>query len=254
MHHLKDYYNYWDNLVLQWRKGEIYNQPYLPEPWWGWTPYSGEPLHSVVINLSPGQGGKLQSRRCVNCALGCIFASPYSFAMAEGILPDHLTMTDHWHLNSRYKPIMRALDIPEEKIPQDTRHHLSIELSPFHDIDDFQSYIMANAQEIFRYTLCFAAEAVKHISRSPDASDSISLKDIVIVRSAPKHIKTIKDVLETGMATDEKIQFLDGEKGFRINEEGLRDVTFLFANGARNRLPKTSDLIGIISNNNNTNK
>ena len=246
---LKDYYNYWDNLVLQWRKGEIYNQPYLPEPWWGWTPYSGEPLHSVVINLSPGQGGKLQSRRCVNCAFGCIFTSPYSFAMAEGILPDHLAMTDHWHLNSRYKPIMRALGVDEKKIPQDTRHHLSIELSPFHIIDDFQSYLKENDQDIYRYALCFAAEAAKHISRSPDASDSISLKDIVIVRSAPKHIKTIKAVLETGMATDEKIQFFDDEKGFHINEESLRDVTFLFANGARNRLPITSDLKRIIKNN-----
>lgn len=45
---LDAHYEFWDKYVSDWLNKEI-DTPYLPEPWWGWTPYSKEPLHSVVI-------------------------------------------------------------------------------------------------------------------------------------------------------------------------------------------------------------
>lgn len=142
---LEPHYQYWDNFVRRWRLGRYPRAPYLPEPWWGWHPDSGEELHSVVLNLNPGSGGRLQSRCCVACVMGCPGGNAsYSSAMTDGTLRTHLADTERWHHRRRYMPLMKALGADEKDIAPDTRHHLSIELLPFHDDADNRLYCRDN--------------------------------------------------------------------------------------------------------------
>ena len=65
------HYEHWDNFVRLWKIGARSDVLHMPEPWWGWHPAGNESLQSVVVNLSPGHGGKLQSPVCMACTLGC---------------------------------------------------------------------------------------------------------------------------------------------------------------------------------------
>lgn len=72
---LSDYYAYYDDVVSDWLEETLIPyEPFMPEPWWGWTPDSGHLLHAVVINLNPGVGGYPQSRQNIRSRLGNLFS------------------------------------------------------------------------------------------------------------------------------------------------------------------------------------
>lgn len=253
---LKPHYNYWDNFVRLWRLGRYPRAPYLPEPWWGWHPDSGEELHSVVLNLNPGSGGRLQSRCCVACVMGCPGGNAsYSSAMTDGTLRLHLADTERWHHRRRYKPLIKALGADEKEIAPDTRHHLSIELLPFHDDVDNRLYCRDNRDKVLSHALRFAACASRLISSPLCVSEgAASLRNIVIARCAVDKIieiagaENITDI-STVPAGNSKIK----AERFRLKEAGFSDVLFVSLSGARNNLPSPESLKEILKTINNSN-
>lgn len=246
---LEPHYRYWDNFVRLWRLGNYPRAPYLPEPWWGWHPDSGEELHSVVLNLNPGSGGRLQSRCCVSCALGCPGSNAsYSSAMNDGTLRLHLVDTEHWHHRRRYVPLMKALGADEKEIAPDTRHHLSIELLPFHDDEDNRIYCCDNRDGALRHALQFAARASRLIAHPRCVSDEpASLRNIVIARCA---VGKIIEIAGTEAITDRTTVSADAGKikieTFRLKEAAFSDVLFVALSGARNSLPSHTSLKNIL--------
>ena len=237
-------YSHWDNFIRLWKLRARPDAPYLPEPWWGWHPASGEKLHSVVVNLCPGPGGKLQSQACISCASGCgISGLSYSAAMLCGVLCAHLADTERWHHRLRYRPLMLALGLPEEHISPDTRHHLSIELAPYHSDSALlnQDYLTKSKDDVVEHTLCFAARASRLIEND-------RLNRIVIVRAAYSKIRGVagdrisepQNVCRE-IGTD-KISF----DIFHLIDEKLSDVSFVCLSGAHNHLPSPKKLKEII--------
>lgn len=248
---LATYYDYWDKYIRDWayRKDDP-DKKYIPEPWWGWTLKDNkdgkqEELHCVVINLNPGQGGKLQTKRCMNCMLGCVAATDYSKSM--DLLREHLEPTERWHHKRRYTPIMNALGV-NDNIPTDTRHYLGIELLPNHQIKNFSEEVEKKALEIFDYVLSFAAEASMNITSPNPIKTGISLRDTVIMRGAPKYLDSIIAKLnEAGHRFKDKIEKMEinnrDEKSSSpsfYHFKGLsRPVLIICITGARNNLPKS---------------
>ena len=167
----------------------------MPEPWWGWTPEEGR-LYTVTVNLSPGPGGMLQSRRCIECAKIGVEKS-YSHVMRGETLRRHLEQTEKWHLTHRHLPIMRAMGVKERNLPEDTRHHLSLELNPYHQPKDdskdkncdlYSNYYRLHKSDIFFHILVFAAKAASMITVPDGEHAGCSLRNIVIVRASIKNI------------------------------------------------------------------
>ena len=236
-------YNHWDNFIRLWKLRAWPDTHYLPEPWWGWHPASGEGLHSVVVNLSPGPGGKLQSPTCISCAKGCgIGVLSYSAAMLCGALRAHLADTERWHHRRRYRPLMLALGLSEEQISPDTRHHLSIELAPYHSNSPRlnQEYLTKSKDDVVEHALCFAARASLLIDNG--------LNRIVIVRAA---YSKIRDVAGNQISEPQNVcrEIGKGEVSFDIFHlinEKLSDVSFVCLSGAHNHLPAPEKLKEII--------
>lgn len=238
------HYSHWDNFIRLWKLGARPDAPYLPEPWWGWHPTSGEKLHSVVVNLSPGPGGKLQSQACIFCALGCgTGVLSYSAAMLCGALRAHLADTERWHHRRRHLPLMLALGLSEEQISPDTRHHLSIELAPYHSDSARlnQDYLTKSKDDVVEHALCFAARASRLI-------DKERLNRIVIVRAA--YCK-IRDVAGDRISEPQNVCRENGKDKisfdiFHLVDEKLSDVSFVCLSGAHNHLPTPEKLKEII--------
>lgn len=253
---LEPHYRYWDNLVRLWRLGKYPRAPYLPEPWWGWHPDSGEELHSVVLNLNPGSGGRLQSRCCMACVMGCPGGNTsYSSAMTDGTLRAHLADTERWHHRRRYKPLMNALGADEKAIAPDTRHHLSIELLPFHDDKDNQIYCRDYRDKVVRHALHFAARASRLISSPRCAQEApASLCDMVIARCA---VDKIIEIAGAENITDRSTMPADNGKikveTFRLKKAEFSDVLFVSLSGARNSFPSPESLKVILKSINNSN-
>lgn len=248
---LQEYYDYWDNFVSLWRLGRYPCAPYLPEPWWGWTP-GPEALHSVVLNMNPGAGGRLQSRGCVSCVMGCGGRNAtYSSAMADGTLRIHLADTDRWHLNRRHRPLMKALGVDEKNIAHDTRHHLSVELMPFHDAADNSRYCQENREAVIRHALEFAARASTFIT-PPDGvhSPEISLRNKVIVRCSPETLLNSPGIQGAPILQDRTPLAVGNGKikveTFRAANPEFKDVLFVCLWGAHNNLPAPESLTDIL--------
>ena len=131
-----DYYKYWEEFVAQWykntdnaikgwsnpdeepaplcnTKGGEKSSLYIPEPWWGND--GKQPLHSVVINFNPGEGGPQQERESIrNRKL-------YNGSYADDIVnysgetgkkgdrwPDN---TAYWHFIYRARPVHNTLGL-----------------------------------------------------------------------------------------------------------------------------------------------
>ncbi|MBD5215680.1 MAG: hypothetical protein HDS78_04060 [Bacteroidales bacterium] len=249
---LQQHFDYWDDFVRAWRSGSYPRALHMPEPWWGWTPEEGL-LHSVALNLSPAPGGKLQTRPCVACAMACIGSYSYSAAMLSGALRSHLAPTERWHYSRRYLPLMKAIAADDADIAPDTRHHLSIELAPFHDSLSNARFCELNPDHLVAHVLKFAADASIHIAAPwPDKSPS-PLKSIVMVRAAVSKIRAFA----ADCITERKITVnppgetpLDVDT-FRLVDPELKDVIFVCMSGARNYLPKTEYISQAIININN---
>ena len=238
------HYEHWDNFVRLWKIGARPDVSYMPEPWWGWHPAGNESLQSVVVNLSPGHGGKLQSPVCMACTLGCgMGALSYSSAMFGNVLRTHLADTERWHYRRRYLPLMNALQLSDDLLAPDTRHHLSIELAPYHSNSDLlnREYLLSNKEDVFEHTLCFAARAARLISTR--------LKNIVMVRAVYSKIREVVGDL----ISEPQAESRETEKGkvafdiFHLNCEELKDVSFVCLTGAHNNLPCPEKLKEIIN-------
>lgn len=163
-------------MVNKWLSGSYaIDEPYLPEYWWGWTPDNGVPLRAVVINLNPGTGNELQSRRCIRCKFGECFS--YRRLMTDRLIEMHLPESVAWHKKNRENPLLSALNLTADSqtFPSNI---LCIESYPFHSakFDDklAKEYLEANDGREFWRMLEFAAEASRRID-SP-------LRNIVIIR------------------------------------------------------------------------
>lgn len=166
-------FQFWDDFIRKWLTGNlgtIVHLPkdtdllHLPEPWWGWN--GNGRLNSVVVNYHPGPGGPPQSKKTIEE----LFTNDFSYRelMGKGIKPKLSEKqkqigvrqtTDGWHLNFRARKFADIIGVPVN----DTSHHLSIELSPFHN-DDYKKvwdFIKLNPEIVKRYILGFAAIAAK---------------------------------------------------------------------------------------------
>lgn len=189
-----------------------------------------------------------QSHRSIGCLAG---DSDYTTLMHEGVLRSHLNKTEQWHLARRHRPLMLAIE--SEKLPDNIKHHLSIELNPFHNNESDAAYTKCFNGDIVSHTLLFAAEAAALIVAPEGVSSPSPLKNMVIVRSTINNIKKkagdcIKtdsvDIESTGM----KIHV------FRLSPEKyphVADVLFVCISGARNNLLRPQRMKEIINHINN---
>lgn len=274
------YYDYWDDFFKEWKKGKshgnvsnadkikgwsnpdsnecsLFNNidtsdkasEYVPEPWWGND--GTAPLHSVVINLNPGQGGEEQ-------LLSAVFGfSTY----ADLVNSNHLKETINWHFTERASPLFAALD----KISLtdvwsrnlNVSNHLSIELIPWHTkqasgigyAKQYNAYIKQNLREIFDYCISFAAVASRNIANN-------KLKNTVIIRASYRRIEPLllklKKAEITGYKEMPKVLTLNGSNSkyqvFELN--AFKDIKFVcvWDPKRRNKLPCVPDLQSIITN------
>lgn len=244
---LDAYYKHWNDHFREWCNGAI-EETHLPEPWWGWTPYNGRPLHSVVINLNPAKGGKLQEDGCIKCLMKKSGKHSYSEIMPD--LSKHLEDTEKWHFQNRYKPLMQSVGISEFPSEPDAGNHLCIELSPKHGDIKYHEEFIRNARDVYDYVLCFAAEASKRIEKPSGGREDVSLKNIVIVRAASSHIKKIKKSLDKSESHKGKILIKEGTDTrnmiFSLNDDRYKDVKFVCVTAYRNDLPATDTLTEIL--------
>lgn len=237
---IQRHYDHWDDYVSRWIMCDMSCYSHLPEPWWGWSPLNGKPLHSVVINLNPGKGGSRQTRDSLRPVLG---DQTYSEAMHSGTLPGYLSQTHAWHSSHRAKSILSRLPGFDISDMDCISHHLSIELSPLHSVTskEVDSYVAANLDDVLGHSLLFAAEASRLIEGP--------LHGVVIVRcSARRFLKMFRNC---GITTSSQEQ--DASKSpfwCRFDAPGFEGVNFVCLWGARNNLP-TKDIVKIINHNNN---
>lgn len=240
---LASLFKHYDSLVADWLdECDFLEQPYLPEPWWGWAPGNGHPLHAVVINLNPGKGGMLQRRKCIRCACGERMG--YREAMADGTLFSHLRESTAWHKCKREKPLFAALGFKEdsETFPVNT---LCIEAYPHHS-DTFdekiaQEYLGKDGGANFWRMMQFAAEA----------SALSFLKNVVIIRICFERwlriTKSFNNCFETSsactVAPDNK-KISGRATVFRLKPEfitpdctSLENTEFVCVSGTRNNFP-----------------
>ena len=244
---LAPYFKHYDSLVSDWLSGDAsLREDYMPEPWWGWS-CNGKPLHAVVINLNPGEGGELQSRGCISCTFGPDFH--YRKSMAAGSLAAHLPDTARWHRNKRELPILKALSVVDGKHRDKTvtlsENTLCIEAYPFHSktFNDSQAkeYWLENPETNFWKFISFAAVASKLV-------DGV-LNGIVLVRISwtrwaklikdlRPHIEIKREIPALGQSADRKrgraVEFL-----FTDKHEALQGVKFMcvWSGGGRNNFP-----------------
>ena len=189
------YYQYWENLIKTWCDPiafnktskqicgwtnpcliPLYNNPlkkdfssdYIPEPWWGND--GSSPLHSVVVNFNPGEGGSCQKR-------GSIKGYSYSKDVVgnQGILQE----TRKWHKSKRAMRVLNTLcRLNYIAKPYGLENHLSVELIPWHTkglSSEYFTYLSQNIQRVYDHSICFAAHEASRIVND-------KLHSVVIVR------------------------------------------------------------------------
>ena len=253
-------YKYWDSFVCDWQKkiksiGEwsdpdlipLYNDPsfktrsslYIPEPWWGND--GSLPLHSVIINYSPGEGQETQ----LHSSLPHI-SSYANDIVLSGILP----RTNCWHCKNRALPILSSLKrLNCIKGPLSLNNHLSVELIPWHMKGvnkSFWDYVSQNASVVFENVICFAANESSRIANE-------KLKDKVLLKINEDGILRLLDVFQTVDIGSEivlhKRPTLSGKAFFlKFRFDSLPNNCFiaLWGTRARNNLPQPIDLDEIL--------
>ncbi len=253
INNVRDHRKYWDGFVNQWKQSKnsnailcwadpdsnpkLLNDPsnnndhsslYLPEPWWGNDGI--DPLHSVVINFNPGEGGCCQTKSAMQ-SVGC-----YSKCVVKG---NKLAKTEKWHLSNRAAPIQRSMGIKES-----LDNHLSVELIPWHTkkvTKDYWTYLENNIVQVYKHSIIFAAEESKHIQNA-------CLKNVVIIRmngdNTKKLLTVLKERLKVGVCMDYVMCEKDGKYlKFKVSDSNnpwINDVTFVSIWGprSRNNFPK----------------
>lgn len=235
---LKQYYDYWDKYVANWYRCRCPCCTYLPEPWWGWQPNSNKPIHSVVLNLNPGKGGKEQTREFLTNILS---NHSYSEAIFNKEFVKHLPKTHCWHNNFRAKPILSNLSDYKQSNSEFIDHHLSIELSPLHSVTslEVEDYVAEHANETLAYSLRFAADASRYITGL--------LHGIVIVRCSANRFLNILSKLGVNRLGINRINGNEESPYWsKIDLPGFADVKFVCVWGERNHIPQ-KDIMKITS-------
>ncbi len=244
---LAPYFKHYDTLVSDWLSGKASH--YMPEPWWGWS-CNGKPLHAVVINLNPGEGGELQSRRCISSAFGSDFH--YRETMANGTLAAHLPDTTRWHRNKRELPILKAMSVVEGKYRDKTvtlsENTLCIEAYPFHSktFKDSQAkeYWLENPDANFWKFISFAAVASRLVDGALNSIVLIRIswsRWVKLTKELRPHIEIKREIPDSGQSADRK-RGRAVEFSFTDRHEVFQGVRFMcvWSGGGRNNFP--SDL------------
>lgn len=250
-----EYYQYWESFIVQWYKWKkeecreapngwsnpddlpLYNNKeakdmsslYIPEPWWGND--GRQPLHCVVVNFNPGEGGEEQTWENI----------PYKSSYTDDIVNANnvLLFTKCWHWSKRAKPILKIVKEKEEENIKEwlgLQHCLSVELIPWHTktvTPSYWDYLKANISKVYEHSICFAANEARRI-------DNQMLNSVVILKMSGQNTKTLLKYLDEAKISSSKvkpIQSVNSGKGkymeFTIND--LPDIRFISIWGARSR-------------------
>ena len=215
-----DYYKYWEEFVAQWynntnnaimgwtnpdkepaplcnTNGGEKSSLYIPEPWWGND--GKQPLHSVVINFNPGEGGPQQERENIHNR------KLYNGSYADDIVnyagetgkkgdswPDN---TAYWHYIYRARPVHNTLGLKPS-----LKSHLSVELIPWHTINvnketHYRLYLEQNIKAVYEYSICFAAQESKRIAND-------YLKNVVLLKMSGDFTRALLDKLKSKELVD----------------------------------------------------
>lgn len=247
---LSDIFAYYDRLVDGWlNQISDIDRPFLPEPWWGWTPDCGAPLRAVVINLNPGKGGERQSRKCVRCRLGDNFS--YRRAMTDRLLARHLPETAAWHKNKRETPLLRASGIENPDSDTFSANTLCVEIYPHHsdsfDDREARTYLCANGGERLWMALRLAAMAAK----------SAGLPYVVVRMSAARWERLLEGVAKCQEPyRKEAVADKKPKKEIYVFDDvdGLKDIGFycIWQPGRRNNLPSVESLRELLAEGDNS--
>ena len=180
-------YNYWNQFINDWFKGSntfpgwtptkgTLSADYIPEPWWGND--GTKPLHSVVINFNPGQGGCCQLRsNLINYYKGSYandFVNNTTMQPNPKCWPNN---TREWHCKKRAIPVLQHLGLSNSLINIDS--HLSVELIPWHSNNiagnHYRNYLKKNITAIYKNSICFAAHEAARI-QNPKLNNVVLLK------------------------------------------------------------------------------
>lgn len=235
--------------MLKLSPSSIFNNPskndlttdYIPEPWWGND--GTKPLHSVVINFNPGEGGCCQ-RRCI---------VPYIDSYANDIVNNIsiLRQTRRWHETQSAKPILDAWNrISRLKGDYGLENHLCIELIPWHasNVDkSYLKYLSDNIKSVFEHYICFAANKSRKIENN-------KLKNVVILRINDREAEfLIKELNKIGKRSSINSSVLTTTSGLgkymEFSIEARSDTRFISIWGvySRNDLSPSFDMDGIIN-------
>ena len=271
----KDYYDYWDSFINEWRcftcskhlflkkrkwdklifpnltkftYPDFYNAhkgndtiDYLPEPWWGND--GTHPLSAVVINLNPGEGGDSQLR--TNLPRFSRYSRYVSHKVDDFVNNRELKIylnnksvrsTTEWLLLKRALPIFRAFpDIPFQSV----ENVLAVELLPWHsrNFGDTGKYYENNVYAIYEKSIKFALEASEHVCY-------LKLRNIVFAR-------VNLDVLTKILGKEYRpIKYNNNILIFKIVENG-KTYHIIANKSSYNNLPAKEGLIDIVTKINN---
>ncbi len=253
------FYNTWEDRIADWYAGrpmgtwsdpnetpllnsinpQTNSKDYVPEPWWG-NHDINTPLHSVVINFNPGQGGDIQLHSAI----------PYKCSYAKDIVDSgYLPKTGQWHENRRALPVLNALKnigiLPPSYKPS-VNNHLSVELIPWHTENagarcGFTKYLKENILSVYEYSICFAANESKRIANP-------KLSNVVILKLSGTKTKKLLELLDgIGYASVIKSQQTapSGQSHcLEFSIKRLPGVRFcsIWGSKSRNNFPSQADL------------
>ncbi len=194
-------YNYWNQFINDWFKGctnfpgwkapnGTLSADYIPEPWWGND--GTKPLHSVVINFNPGQGGCCQLRsNLINYYKGSYandFVNNTKMQPNPKCWPNN---TREWHCKKRAIPVLQHLGLNNSLI--NIESHLSIELIPWHSNNiagnDYRNYLKQNIKAIYKNSICFAAHEAARIQNP-------KLNNVVLLKMSGGFTQSLLDLLK----------------------------------------------------------
>lgn len=252
---MTQYYQYWEEFIKLWQCGKwkddwsnpdvfpLFNKTegkelsslFIPEPWWGND--GTQPLHSVVINFNPGEGGPEQKRS----------AFPHEFSYTHDVVGDsnRLLNTRKWHKSKRAMRILNTLyRIHCIKGSYSLENHLSVELIPWHTknvTNNYMPYLIKNIKAVYEHSISFAANESRRIQND-------KLNSVVIVRTNDIKAQSVLDELkQNGILSEIQGKGMSSSgkgKYIKFRFLSLPDIRFICIWGekSRNDFPPNKDM------------